>query len=87
MNFCSFAIPKAFDFPGKAEALVQKGYPRIRMNQLKELPFIILPLSTFLGETLRLLCEKEAFFLPAILSNVQTCRPLIISQNRDWVSL
>ena len=68
------AIPKAFDFPGKAEALVQKGYPRIRMNQLKELPFIILPLSTFLGETLRLLCEKEAFSPRYSIecSNVQT---------------
>ena len=68
------AIPKAFDFPGKAEAQVQKGYPRIRMNQLKELPFIILPLSTFLGETLRLLCEKEAFSPRYSIecSNVQT---------------
>lgn len=68
------AVPKAFDFPGKTDAQVQKGFRRIRMNQLKEFPFIILPLSTFLGETLRLLCEKEEFSPGYSIecSNVQT---------------
>ena len=68
------AIPKSFDFPGKSDAPIQKGYGRIRMSQLKELPFIILPLSTFLGETLRLLCEKEEFSPGYSIecSNVQT---------------
>ncbi len=68
------AVPKGFDFPGKADAPLQKGFRRIRMAQLKDLPFIILPLSTFLGETLRLLCEKEEFSPSYSIecSNVQT---------------
>ncbi len=56
------AVPKSFDFPGKADAPIQKGFPRIRLSQLKDLPFIILPISTFLGENLQFLCEREDFF-------------------------
>ena len=68
------AVPKSFDFPGKEEAPFHKGFHRIRMSQLKEFPFIILPISTFLGETLRLLCEKEEFSPGYSIecSNVQT---------------
>lgn len=68
------AIPKAFTFPGKNDAPMQKHFRKIRMKQLEGFPFIILPSSTFLGETLRLLCEKEEFspIYSIECSNVQT---------------
>lgn len=68
------AIPKTFDFPGKADAPMQKGFRRIRLSQLKDFPFIILPISTFLGENLQMLCEKEEFspYYSIECSNVQT---------------
>lgn len=68
------AVPKSFDFPGKAEAPMQKGFRRIRLGQLRDLPFIILPISTFLGENLQILCEKEEFSPRYSIecSNVQT---------------
>lgn len=68
------ATPKAFDFPGKNDAPKQKNFRKIRMKQLEGFPFIILPSSTFLGETLRLLCEKEEFspLYSIECSNVQT---------------
>ena len=69
------AIPKAFDFPGKAEAQVQKSF---RLSSCPSAPF---------WEKRCAFSAKKKPFLPAILSNVQTCRPLIISQNRGWVSL
>lgn len=68
------AVPKAYEFPGKSEAPMQKGFRRIRLGQLKDYPFIILPLSTFLGENLQMLCEREEFspYYSIECSNVQT---------------
>ena len=54
------AVPKSFDFPGKPEGECV-GLRKLRLAQLKDLPFIIMPRSTYLGSTLRILCEKEEF--------------------------
>lgn len=54
------AVPKSFDFPGKPEGECV-SLRKLRLAQLKDLPFIIMPRSTYLGSTLRILCEKEEF--------------------------
>lgn len=54
------AVPKSFDFPGKPGE-ESTGLRKLRLAQLKDLPFIIMPRSTYLGSTLRILCEKEEF--------------------------
>lgn len=55
------AVPKAFGVQGAPPPEKDSRYARIRLVQLRDFPFVILPNRTFLGSSLRVLCEKEEF--------------------------
>lgn len=55
------AVPKSFGVQGSVSSEKDGRYARIRLGQLRDFPFIILPGKTFLGSSLRVLCEKEEF--------------------------
>lgn len=68
------AVPKAFHIQGAPPSEKDGKYARIRLGQLRDFPFVMLPNRTFLGASLQTLCEKEEFVPIQTIecNNVQT---------------
>lgn len=55
------AVPKSYGVKDFSLSKNKSRFPVINLFQLKEKPFIMMPIHTYLGESLRTLCNKEEF--------------------------
>jgi DNA-binding transcriptional LysR family regulator len=74
-EYLILAVPKEYNIKGLSISKNNSKFPAINLLQLKERPFIMMPTHTYLGESLRTLCDKEEFVPIHTIecSNVLTC--------------